>query len=259
MERSFFEWIGFFLQEYGPQYAKGTGITIALAVVGTLIGTLIGLLVGVLRTLPLKHGGQISETPRSILLRVLNAVLAVYIEVFRGTPMMVQAILIYYGLREGAGIAIGTIPAAFLIITLNTGAYMAEIVRGGIHGIDIGQSEAAKAVGMTHWQLMRFIVLPQTLRNILPAVGNEFVVNLKDSSVLSVIMVSELFYSTKLTTAVYYRTYEPFMIAAFIYLTLTFISSRVLRALENRMDGPKNFTLTTSSTMYIPIKKNGKR
>lgn len=109
---------------------------------------------------------------------------------------------------------------------------------------------------MTHWQTMTSIVLPQTIRNILPTTGNEFVVNLKDSSVLSVIMVSELFYATSITRAVYYRTYEPFVIAAAIYLTLTFVSSRLLRMLENRMDGPQNYILTSSSK---PLKRPGRR
>lgn len=243
-ERGFFGWIAFLLQEYGMQYLKGTGLTVLLAIVGTLAGLAIGLLVGTVRTVPLHRAGQTRETPRSVLLRIVNGILAVYIEIFRGTPMMVQAMLIYYGLTEFAGISIDKIPAAFIIITLNTGAYMAEIVRGGIHSVDTGQTEAAQAIGMTHWQTMTNIVLPQTIRNILPATGNEFVVNLKDSSVLSVIMVSELFYATSVTRAVYYRTYEPFVIAAAIYLTLTFVSSRLLRMLENRMDGPKNYVLT---------------
>ncbi|MGD9560114.1 MAG: amino acid ABC transporter permease [Oscillospiraceae bacterium] len=259
MERGFWGWIVFLLQQYGPQYAKGTLVTILLAVVGTLAGLAIGLAVGIVRTIPLRRGGQTHETPRSIVLRCVNAVLAVYIEVFRGTPMMVQAMLIFYGLTEFAGLSIEKMPAAFLIITLNTGAYMSEIVRGGIQAVDDGQSEAAKSVGMTHWQAMLSVVLPQAIRNILPATGNEFVVNLKDSSVLSVIMVGELFYATSVTRAVYYRTYEPFFIAAVIYLTLTFVSSRLLRLLENRMDGPKNYTLIASSTtLSMPMVKRRK-
>lgn len=255
-ERGFFGWIVFLLQEYGMQYLKGTGLTILLAIVGTLAGLLIGLLVGIVRTIPLHRAGQTRTTLRSVLLRIVNSVLAVYIEIFRGTPMMVQAMLIYYGLTEFAGISIDKIPAAFIIITLNTGAYMAEIVRGGIHSVDCGQKEAAEAIGMTHWQTMTSIVLPQTIRNILPATGNEFVVNLKDSSVLSVIMVSELFYATSITRAVYYRTYEPFVIAAAIYLTLTFVSSRLLRLLEKHLDGPQSYTLASST---MPLKRPGRR
>lgn len=248
MERSFFGWIVFLLEKYWPQFIRGTGTTLLLAIIGTAAGFVIGLLVGVVRTIPLHADGRSSTSPRSIFLRVANWLLAVYIEVFRGTPMMVQAMLIYYGVQEIAGVTFGAFPAAMLVITLNTGAYMSEIVRGGIQSVDRGQNEAAQAIGMTHWQTMIHVVLPQTIRNILPATGNEFVVNLKDSSVLSVITVGELFYAANSVRAIYYRPYEPFVIAALIYLTLTFISSRLLRLLENRMDGPKNYTLIASST-----------
>lgn len=258
MERSFFEWVVYLLEQYWPQYLKGTGMTIWLAIFGTAAGLIIGLLVGTVRTIPRHTGGQTSPTVRSVLLRIVNAVLAIYIEVFRGTPMMVQAIVIFYGFTEFAGLNISSLPAGMLIITLNTGAYMAEIVRGGIQGVDPGQSEAAKAIGMTHWQTMRNVVLPQTIRNILPATGNEFVVNLKDSSVLSVIMVGELFYNTNTVRGIFYRTYEPFLIAAAIYLTLTFVSSRLLRLLETRMDGPQNFTLIASSTTPDLVRGRGK-
>ena len=248
---STWDWIVKLLEQYWPQFLKGTAITIILAIVGTLAGFLIGLGVGIVRTVPYHPGGQGKLTPRSALLHVANAVLAVYIEVFRGTPMMVQAILIYYGLPEFTGLHIDAFPAAMLVITLNTGAYMSEIVRGGIHSVDPGQTEAAKAIGMTHWKTMVNVVLPQTIRNILPATGNEFVVNLKDSSVLSVITVGELFYATKTVSGVFYRTYEPFLIAAAIYLVLTFVSSRLLRLVERKMDGPKNFTLIASSTTTV--------
>ena len=240
---SVLDWIIKLLREYWPQFLNGTLMTILLAVVGTAIGFIIGLILGVIRTVPKNAGGHEGLTPRSAIMSVINAILAVYTEVFRGTPMMVQAMLIYYGLSEFGGIAIGSLPAGLLIITLNTGAYMAEIVRGGIHSVDPGQTEAAKAIGMTHAQTMLHIVLPQAIRNILPATGNEFVLNLKDSSVLNVITVAELFYATKLLRGIYYVTYPAYIIAAAIYLFLTFVSSRLLRLLEKRLDGPKVYTL----------------
>lgn len=242
------DWVVRLLSQYWPQFLKGTGMTVLLAVVGTVAGFGIGLIIGIVRTIPLQSGGQSGPTPRGILLRIVNALLAIYVEVLRGTPMMVQAFLVYYGLTEFAGIKIDAFPAAILVITLNTGAYMAEIVRGGIQSIDPGQTEAAKAIGMTHWKTMVNVVLPQAIRNILPATGNEFVVNLKDSSVLSVITVGELFYATNTVRAIFYRTYEPFLIAGVIYLTLTFISSRLLHMLERRMDGPKEYAIIASST-----------
>lgn len=248
MERTFFEWIVYLLQIYWAQFLKGTGTTVLLAVVGTFFGFLIGLVVGVVRTLPLRRGGETGLTLRLVVLRVVNALLAIYIEVFRGTPMMVQAMLLFYGIPQLTGFQFNSLPAAMLVIVLNTGAYMAEIVRGGIQSVDSGQTEAGKAIGMTHWQIMANVVLPQTIRNILPATGNEFIVNLKDSSVLSIIMVYELFYAANDVRAIFYRPFEPYVIAAVIYLILTFVSSRLLRFLESKMDGPQNFTLIASST-----------
>lgn len=255
---SSWDWVIKLLTTYWPQFLKGTGVTLLLAVVGTTAGLIIGLLVGIVRTIPLYRGGQKGFTIRSFLLRIVNIVLAIYIEIFRGTPMMVQAVLFYFGLPQVSGIEIPSLPCGLLVITLNTGAYMSEIVRGGIHSIDAGQNDAAKAIGMTHWQTMFHVILPQTIRNILPATGNEFIVNLKDSSVLSVIMVVELFYVTTTVKGIYYRTFESFFIALVIYLILTFTFSRLLRLLEHKMDGPKNFNIISSSTTPVLLKKHGK-
>lgn len=239
-------------------FLRGTGVTLYLAIVGTIVGLLIGLIIGIVRAVPLRRGGQTQPSVRSVLLRIINTVLSIYIEVFRGTPMMVQAVIIYYGLQEGFGIDIPNITAGLIIISLNTGAYMSEVVRGGIHSVDKGQSEAAKAIGMTHWQTMQYVVMPQAIRNILPATGNEFVINIKDSSVLNVIGVGELFFAAKSVQGIAYRYYETFLITAVIYLILTFTFTRLLRLLEKRMDGPDSFTLIASSTMPHPIRKNGK-
>jgi putative lysine transport system permease protein len=236
-------WIVRLIVEYWPQFLKGTGMTVLLAVVGTIAGFIIGLVIGVLRTIPKSVGGHSALSPRNVLLKVVNAITAIYTEVLRGTPMMVQAMLIYYGLTEFANIDIAALPAGIIVITLNTGAYMAEIVRGGIQSIAEGQTEAAKAIGMNHWKTMLHVVLPQAIRNIIPAMGNEFIVNLKDSSVLNVIQVAELFYATKVIRGVYYRTYEPFLIAAAIYLLLTLLASRLLRILEKHLDGPREYVL----------------
>lgn len=120
---------------------------------------------------------------------------------------------------------------------------MAEIVRGGILSIDKGQFEAAQAIGMTHWQTMRCVVLPQVIRNILPATGNEFVINIKDTSVLSVISVSELFFQTKTVAGMHFRFFEAYIIVAIIYFVLTFTITRLLRLLERHMDGPSSYQM----------------
>ena len=257
MKLSVFDWIVKLLREYWPQFLKGTGMTILLAIAGTVVGFVIGLIIGVIRTIPKESGGREGVSVKQAVLSVINAILAVYTEVFRGTPMMVQAMLIYYGLDEFAGVRIAALPAGLLVITLNTGAYIAEIVRGGIHSVDPGQTEAAKAIGMNHSQTMIHVVLPQAIRNILPAIGNEFVLNLKDSSVLNVIMVGELFYATRLLRGIYYITYPAYLIAAAIYLLLTFVSSRLLRLLEKHLDGPTVYTLTQDSMeMLLTVRKS---
>ena len=250
-------WFARVLNTYWPLFLKGTGITLFLAIVGTVVGFVIGLAVALVRTMPRQIGGNKKGGFRNALLAAINAVLTVYIEVFRGTPMMVQAMLLFYGLTELTGVEIGNMAAGILVITLNTGAYMAEIIRGGIQSVDKGQSEAAKAIGMNHWQTMVNVVLPQGIRNILPATGNEFVINLKDSSVLNVIMVGELFYATRTAAGALYRTYEPFLIAALIYLILTLVSSRLLKFLEHKLSGNNDFTIVASSATQGH--KNGRR
>ncbi len=153
--------------------------------------------------------------------------------------MMVQAILLYYGLHS-AHIPISALMSAFVIISINTAAYMAEILRSSIQAIDPGQREAALGIGMSNTQAMIYIILPQALRNSIPSIGNEFIVNLKDSSVLNVITVSELFFQANRLNGIYYRQLEPFTIVALIYLGLTLIATKVLNIVEHKLDHPKS-------------------
>jgi len=142
---------------------------------------------------------------------------------------MGKAMVIFYGVAWIYGIHLSPIYAGIVIVSINTGAYMAEIVRGGILSIDKGQFEAAHAIGMTHWQTMVSIILPQTVRNILPATSNEFVINIKDTSVLSVISVTELFFTSKSAAGATFMTFQVFMITCIVYFILTFTVTRVLR------------------------------
>ena len=245
MPTTFFGWVGYLLEEYGPLFLRGAGMTMLIAITGTILGFLIGLLVGIARTIEL---GPRAPKWKRALVRLLNAVLGIYIEVFRGTPMIVQAMVIYYGIPYMGGPQLGQLQAAILIVSINTGAYMAEIVRGGIISIDRGQTEAARSIGMTHWQTMVTVVLPQAVRNIMPSIGNEFVVNIKDSSVLNVISVSELFFTAKSASGTYLRYFEAFFICACIYLVLTFTVTRLLRLLERKMDGKNTYTILGSQS-----------
>ena len=247
---SFFGWVAFLLQKYGMLFLRGTGMTLLVALTGTAFGFIIGLLVAIVRaTSPMPaHGHRTAAAAvRSALLKAVQLLLAAYIQVFRGTPMIVQAVVIYYS-AQYAGVFMDTTFAAIFIISINTGAYMAEIIRGGIFSVDKGQFEAAHAIGMTHWQTMTTVVLPQAIRNILPSVGNELIVNIKDSSVLNVISVSELFFQAKSAAGAYYRYFEVYFIIAVIYLILTLTVSRILRFIEQKMDGPDNYVIHGSQS-----------
>ena len=213
------------------QFLRGAGVTLFISIIGTIVGLFIGLLIGVYRTAP-KATNKVLAGLQKAFVWLLN----IYIEVFRGTPMIVQAMVIYYGTAQAFGISIDRTFAAVVIVSINTGAYMSEIVRGGIFAVDKGQFEAATALGFTHGQTMRKIVLPQVVRNILPATGNEFVINIKDTSVLNVISVVELYFSGNTVATQTYQYFQTFTIIAIIYFILTFTVTRILRFVERRFD-----------------------
>jgi len=232
------DWIVRIVEQNWQMFLRGAGMTLLISIVGTVIGAIIGLLAGVIRTIPMPARG-----PKRVLLKIANFLLTVYIEVFRGTPMIVQAMVLYYGLALALNLNMGMITAALIVVSINTGAYMAEIVRGGILSIDKGQFEAAQAIGMNHRQMMTNIVLPQVIRNILPATGNQFVINIKDTSVLNVISVSELYFVTKSVAGNNFRYFESFFVACVLYLIMTFTVSRILRYFEKKLDAPKSYTM----------------
>ena len=243
-------WIGKMLHEYGGLFLQGAGVTLLLALVGTLIGCLIGLLVGVLRTIPKPKKSR--NPVLKCLYWLLQFLLAAYIEVFRGTPMMVQAMVLYYGSMSVFHLDMTPMFAGFFIVSINTGAYMAESVRGGIQSVDAGQTEAAQALGMTHWQTMENVILPQTFRLILPQIGNNLIINIKDTSVLNVISVTELYYEANSAAGVYYKFFEAFSIICVIYFIMTFICSRLLRLMERKIDGSNYYTLVDLDAMADP-------
>lgn len=231
--------------KYKGYFLQGIGYTMLIALTGTLIGLLIGLITGIIRTIPK------SKNPvMRLVLKIINAVISVYVEIFRGTPMMVQSMVIFWGyafMHDGQTLSL--IPAGIFIVSINTGAYMAEIVRGGIISIDKGQFEGAYSIGMNHWQTMLNVVVPQTMRNILPAISNEFVINIKDTSVLNVIGVTELFFFTAKISKMTWSIFETYVVACIIYFILTFTITRILKFIEHRIDGPSSYTIHHSSTM----------
>ena len=245
MPDTFFGWVLLLLQKYYPLFLKGTANTLIVSITGTIAGFIIGLAVAIVRTVPVSEKDFILKR---IFLKVVKFILVAYIEVFRCTPMIVQATVIYYGALQYLGIDAPIIPAAIFIISINTGAYMAEIIRGGIISVDPGQTEGAHSIGMTHRQTMMSVVLPQAVRNIMPSIGNEFVINIKDSSVLNVIAVTELFFMTKSAAGTYYRYFEAYFITAVIYFILTFTVTRILRLIERKMDGKDSYVIFGSQS-----------
>lgn len=237
------EWIIKIISENWPMFLRGAGATLLIALVGTIIGAIIGLMAGVIRTIPVPEQGL-----KKLLLKVINFILSIYIEFFRGTPMIVQAMVIYYGSALAFGIDMNVFTAAIIVVSINTGAYMAEIVRGGIVSVDKGQFEAAHAIGMNHVQTMWNVVLPQVIRNILPATGNQFVINIKDTSVLNVISVTELYFVTKSISGNNFRYFESFFVACMIYFVMTFIVTRILLYMEKKLDGSDNYTIIGNAT-----------
>ena len=234
------------LQRYGFSYLRGAGTTLVLALVGTFFGCLIGFAVGAMQTIPVDK--QRDPAWKRALIKLLHGVLRCYVELFRGTPMIVQAVFIYYGLLM-FDIKMGMWTTGFLVVSINTGAYMAETVRGGIVSIDPGQTEGAMAIGMNHWQTMLHVILPQALRNIISQIGNNFIINIKDTSVLSVVSITDLFFVHKSVVGALYTYFESATIVMVIYLTMTLLASYLLRLWEKSLDGPLNYDLNTTDTL----------
>ena len=240
----FLKQTGKILADYYPQLLSGVGYTMLIALTGTVAGLLIGLLVGVVRTAPLSQNRVLRA-----LYRVLNGLLAAYIEIFRSTPTMVQAMVIFWGYAfASGGNTLPLIPSGILIVSINTGAYMAEIVRGGIISIDKGQFEGATSIGMRHSQTMLNVILPQVIRNILPSVSNEFVINIKDTSVLNVIGVTELYYFAGVIKRQNFQTFQTYFVVCVIYFILTFSVTCLLRFAEKKLDGKENYTIFGSQS-----------
>lgn len=225
---NFFEQVMTILSHNYPALIRGTLTTIGISFTATLIGFIIGLLVAISRNT-----------------KVTNAIASVYITVFRGTPMMVQALVFYYGISmmftgfRWSNLPMGNILAGIIIVSINTGAYMAETMRSGIQAIDDGQFEAAKSLGFTRWETMRHIILPQAIRNAIPALGNELIVNVKDTSVLNVIAVTELFFVSNGIASTTYQVFQTFTITTVIYLILTTFLTLLLRFIELKLDKTK--------------------
>ena len=257
MEKNFFEWVLFFIQGNWQQFLLGTATTLLISLSGTIIGFFLGLGVSLIRYM--KSDDKTTLFIKSII-KFFQIIVNIYIAIFRGTPMIVQAMVIFYGLPvlTKGSLNLDPLPAALLIVSINTGAYMAEMIRGGVDSVDPGQLEGAQAIGMSHFQAMLSIIFPQAVRNVLPSIGNEFIINIKDTSVLNVIGVTELFFTSKSIAGSYAKYYELFIITSVIYLFLTFTISLILNAIEKKIDGPKNFEILPLQDGNSVVIKKGK-
>ena len=239
------------LERYGGAYLDGILNTLILALVATLIGCIIGFVCGILQTIPCSK----TDNPiKRAALAVVRALVRIYVEVFRGTPMVLQAVFIYYGLPYFTNNAYrfeSVWMAAILVVSINTGAYMAESVRGGIISIDPGQTEGAKALGMTHVQTMLNIILPQAARNILPQIGNNFIINIKDTSVMFIISFTDFFSVHRAAVGATYLYFPSASIEMLGYLCMTLIASFLLRRLEKRMDGSDSYELVNTDQLVM--------
>lgn len=236
---------------YYLMYLNGIKNTLILALVATAIGCVIGLVCGILNTIPYSK----SDSPlKRFVLKLIRVLVRIYVEVFRGTPMVLQAVFIFYGLPYFTDNAMrfnSVWAAAILIVSINTGAYMAESVRGGIISIDPGQTEGAKAIGMTHVQTMLNVILPQALRNIMPQIGNNFIINVKDTSVMFIISFTEFFAFHRYITGVNNMYFPSAAIEMIGYLTMTLVASFLLRWLERKMDGNDNYELVQTDQLTM--------
>ncbi len=237
--------------KYHPMYLRGMLSTLGLALAATAIGCIIGLACGILNTIPCAKN---DPWPKRILLKILRVIIRIYVEVFRGTPMMLQAVFIFYALPYFTDNALrfdNIWAASILIVSINTGAYMAESVRGGIISIDPGQTEGAKAIGMTHVQTMVNVIMPQALRNIIPQIGNNFIINIKDTSVMFVIGFVEFFATHRNIVGVNLLYFPSAVIEMAGYLMLTLVASFLLRWLEKRLDGSDNYELVSADALAM--------
>lgn len=224
-------------------FRMGIWTTVRIALLGTLIAFVLALFMVTLRIQ--KPDRQDNDLVR-FLKYIGRSFASIYITIIRGTPMMVQALIFYYagfGIFKGTGMSVTEINqvwsffiSGLITVSLNSTAYLAEVLRGGIESIDHGQTEAARSLGMTNWQTMIKVVFPQAVKNSIPAIGNEFIINIKDSSVLSVIGCMDLMYATTSVSGIYFKALETYCIAAVFYLIMTYFSSLLMKAISRKMD-----------------------
>ncbi len=246
-EMNTFSKIGYLLKNYWNTFLTGLVSTLILAITGTVVGLIIGIFIALGKNI---HISKDDNVVLKGLKHILRGICKIYSIVLRGTPMMVQALIFKFGcaalglnwnaVLTGVPIFDGWLICGLIVIILNTGAYMGEDIQAGLNGLDAGQNEAARSLGMSKFKSFTLVILPQALRNCLPTLANEYIINVKDSSVLNVISVTELFLSVSIATSKNYFMVEGYIIIAAIYLILTLISAGIFKLITNKLDGKKH-------------------
>ncbi len=209
-----------FFVEYYSYFLKGTGTTLLISLFGVIFGSLVGILLALMK---------LSNN------KFLKGIATSYIEIVRGTPLILQIFLVYHGLPKLIPLPSSRIFLGTIAVFLNSAAYVAEIIRAGIQSIDKGQMEASRSLGMPQGMAMKHIIIPQAFKNILPALGNEFIVLIKESAIISVIGVQDLMYNADTLRGITYRPFAPLIYAGIIYFIITFSLSKLLGILERRL------------------------
>ncbi|HAR6759169.1 TPA: ABC transporter permease subunit [Staphylococcus aureus] len=210
-----------FICKYGSFFLKGIKITILISLIGVALGSILGAFVALMKLSKIK---------------IISWIASIYIEILRGTPMLVQVFIVFFGITAALGLDISALVCGTIALVINSSAYIAEIIRAGINAVDKGQMEAARSLGLNYRQTMKSVIMPQAIKNILPALGNEFVTLIKESSIVSTIGVGEIMFNAQVVQGISFDPFTPLLVAAALYFVLTFVLTRIMNMIEGRLN-----------------------
>ncbi|SCU46612.1 ABC transporter substrate-binding protein/permease [Staphylococcus aureus] len=210
-----------FISKYGSFFLKGIKITILISLIGVALGSILGAFVALMKLSKIK---------------IISWIASIYIEILRGTPMLVQVFIVFFGITAALELDISALVCGTIALVINSSAYIAEIIRAGINAVDKGQMEAARSLGLNYRQTMKSVIMPQAIKNILPALGNEFVTLIKESSIVSTIGVGEIMFNAQVVQGISFDPFTPLLVAAALYFVLTFVLTRIMNMIEGRLN-----------------------
>lgn len=210
-----------FISKYGSFFLKGIKITILISLIGVALGSILGAFVALMKLSKIK---------------IISWIASIYIEILRGTPMLVQVFIVFFGITAALGLDISALVCGTIALVINSSAYIAEIIRAGINAVDKGQMEAARSLGLNYRQTMKSVIMPQAIKNILPALGNEFVTLIKESSIVSTIGVGEIMFNAQVVQGISFDPFTPLLVAAALYFVLTFVLTRIMNMIKGRLN-----------------------